>query len=141
MNKNHLLSILLASTVASPIYAQTIEVSAAELSNLKAQISALQAKLAEIEEQANQTTSEVAINTQTLTTQKAVKAAPVEVESEDGITIGGAIRSNYNYTSYSEGNKDRGGDFDFDIFRINARGEIGDVSVNGEIRFFDYDGD
>jgi hypothetical protein len=133
MNKNHLLPIVLASTFAGPIYAQTTEVSAAELSNLKAQISVLQAKLAEIAEQANKTTSEVAVNTQTLTVQKAVEA-----ESEDGITIGGAIRSNYNHTSYSEGNKDRGGDFDFDIFRINARGEIGDVSVNGEIRFFDY---
>lgn len=138
MNKHLLLSIALASTFASPIYAQTIEVSAAELAKLKAQISALQAKLVEIEEQANETTSEVAVNTQTLTAQKVAEAEPVEVESEDGITIGGAIRSNYNYTSYSEGNKDRGGDFDFDIFRINVRGEIGDVSLNGEIRFFDY---
>ncbi|MFT5889087.1 MAG: hypothetical protein ACI9BO_001912 [Zhongshania sp.] len=70
--------------------------------------------------------------------QQAVAATAVDGKSEDGITIGGAIRSNYNYTSYSEGNKDRGGDFDFDIFRINVRGEIGDVSLNGEIRFFDY---
>ena len=138
MTKHLLLSIALASTFASPIYAQTIEVSAAELAKLKAQISALQAKLVEIEEQANETTSEVAVNTQTLTAQKVAEAEPVDVESEDGITIGGAIRSNYNYTSYSEGNKDRGGDFDFDIFRINVRGEIGDVSLNGEIRFFDY---
>jgi hypothetical protein len=138
MNKHLLLSIALASTCASPIYAQTTEVSAAELAKLKAQISSLQAKLVEIEEQANETTSEVALNTQTLTRQKVTEANPVEVESEDGITIGGAIRSNYNYTSYSEGNKDRGGDFDFDIFRINVRGEIGDVSLNGEIRFFDY---
>lgn len=138
MNKHRLLSIVLASTFASPIYAQTIEVSAAELANLKAQISALQTKLAEIEEQANETTSQVSVNAQALTAQKVVEVAPVEVESGGGITIGGAIRANYNYTSYSEGNKDRGGDFDFDIFRLNFRGEIGDVSLNGEIRFFDY---
>ncbi|AMO69116.1 hypothetical protein DOK_07054 [gamma proteobacterium BDW918] len=139
MNKHRLLSILLASTFVGPVYAQTVSVSAAELDSLKAQISALQAKLAEIEEQAKANTTSVAVNAQTLAEQKTDNsAAPEKAKSEDGITVGGAIRTNFNYTSYSEGNKDRGGDFDFDIFRLNLRGEIGDVSLNGEIRFFDY---
>jgi hypothetical protein len=140
MNKHRLLSIVLASTFASQIYAQTIEVSAEELATLKAQISALQARLTQIEQQADEATALVAVNAQALVKRQAIDAAQLEAESEseDGITIGGAIRSNYNYTSYSDGNKDRDGDFDFDIFRLNFNGEIGEVSLNGEIRFFDY---
>ncbi|MEX1668273.1 porin [Zhongshania guokunii] len=139
MNKHHLLSIVLASSFAGPVYAQSESsvVSAAELAQLKAQISELKAKLAEIEEQTDAITSTVVVHSQTLAAQETVETAPV-AEPEDGITVGGAIRTNYSHTSYSEGNKDRGGDFDFDIFRLNLRGDIGDVSLNGEIRFFDY---
>ncbi len=42
------------------------------------------------------------------------------------------------HTSYDEGNKNRGGDFDFDLLRLDFRGTVGDVSLNAEIRFFDY---
>ena len=48
------------------------------------------------------------------------------------------MRTNYSYTSYDDGNKNRGGDFDFDIFRLNFSGDVGDVQLNAEIRFFDY---
>jgi hypothetical protein len=138
MNNHLLLPIMLASMCASPIYAQSIKVSVAELAALKAQISALQVRLAKIEEQADEATSQVAVNSKRLVERHGIDSAPVAGKTKDGITIGGAIRTNYNYTSYSEGNKDRGGDFDFDIFRLNFRGTIGDVSLNGEIRFFDY---
>ncbi len=138
MNKHCLLSIVFASALASPLCAQAIDISAEELDSLKAQISALQARLAEIEEKAEVTTTSVAVNSQTIAEQKSLDEAPAKAKSEDGITVGGAIRTNFNHTSYSEGNKDRGGDFDFDIFRLNLKGEIGDVSLNGEIRFFDY---
>lgn len=137
MNKHRLLSIAMAATFATPQFAQAVEISAEELATLKAQISALQTRLAEIEAQAELTTSSVAINSQALA-EKQATVAPVKEKSKDGITVGGAVRTNYSHTSYSEGNKDRGGDFDFDIFRLNLRGEIGDVSLNGEIRFFDY---
>ncbi|MGI5307979.1 porin [Rheinheimera sp. WS51] len=59
-------------------------------------------------------------------------------EKQDGIALGGAVRTNYSHTSYSDGNKNRGGDFDFDIFRLNLNGTVGDVFLNAEIRFFDY---
>ena len=55
-----------------------------------------------------------------------------------GLNVGGAIRTNYSHTSYSDGNKNRGGDFAFDIFRLNLNGSISDVLLNAEIRFFDY---
>jgi hypothetical protein len=136
--KHRFIPVILASAFVSPLYAQTAAITETELTILRNQISALQARLSELEQQTNAATSQVAKNSDTLIEQQKVASMPSKAESEDGIKVGGAIRSNYNYTSYSEGNKDRGGDFDFDIFRLNVSGEIGDVSLNGEIRFFDY---
>jgi len=136
--RHYLLPIIFTSAFSSALYAQTIELSATELAALKAQISALQARVTELEAQKDAVTIQVAENTQTLSNQQAVDTTPVQAKSTDGIKVGGAIRTNYNYTSYDEDNKDRYGDFDFDIFRLNLSGEIGDVSLNGEIRFFDY---
>jgi hypothetical protein len=135
--KHHLITALLACAFASPSYAQAT-VSASELASLKKQIQALQARLNSLEAQANATSSQTAINSDAITAQKNMDTAPPIEKSKDGISVGGAIRTNYSYTSYNEGNKNRGGDFDFDIFRLNLSGEIGDVSLNGEIRFFDY---
>lgn len=136
--KHRLLPLLLAMTFASSFSAQAVEVSASELASLKAQISALQARLTKLEEQADAGKTEVAENSQSSVEPQENVSTDTEVETKDGITVGGAIRTNYSHTSYSEGNKDRGGDFDFDIFRVNFSGEIGEVSLNGEIRFFDY---
>lgn len=102
-----------------------------QLSQLKAQIAALEARLAEQEQQTE------------LAKQQSRRLAEAESgqstqENGDGIELGGAIRTNYSHTSYDEGNKNRGGDFDFDIFRFNFRGSIGDILLNAEIRFFDY---
>jgi hypothetical protein len=103
-----------------------------QLSQLKAQITALEARLTEQEqEQAELTTQQAQLSTIRANEQ-------VENASKDGINLGGAIRTNYSHTSYNDGNKNRGGDFDFDIFRLNLNGSIGDVFLNAEIRFFDY---
>lgn len=130
---------ILASVFVNPSYAQMVEVSTEELSSLKAQIMALQNRLSKLENQAATATSPILPPAETTKQQLADEQIAVAVQkSEDGIKVGGAIRTNYSYTSYDEGNKNRGGDFDFDIFRLNLSGSIGDVSLNGEIRFFDY---
>ncbi|TMP54014.1 hypothetical protein CWB77_18355, partial [Pseudoalteromonas sp. S1610] len=54
------------------------------------------------------------------------------------LKVGGAVRTNYSHTSYDDDNKNRGGDFDYDIFRLYFSGDVGDVKLNAEIRFFDY---
>lgn len=59
-------------------------------------------------------------------------------EDEDGISFGGAVRFQYVYADYDEGQKNRGGDLDFDIFRINVDGQINDVILSAEYRFFEY---
>lgn len=66
------------------------------------------------------------------------KRNDTKASKPEGIKIGGAVRTNYSYVSYDDGTKNRGGDFDFDIFRLNFSGEVGDVELNAEIRFFDY---
>ncbi|CAM4056537.1 porin [Pseudoalteromonas byunsanensis] len=66
------------------------------------------------------------------------KSTEKKAEKTSGIKVGGAVRTNFSHTSYNDGNKNRGGDFDFDIFRVNFSGDIGDVQLNAEIRFFDY---
>ncbi|WP_300319206.1 carbohydrate porin [Idiomarina sp.] len=54
------------------------------------------------------------------------------------IKIHGAVRFQYEYNDYNSGNENRGGDLDFDIFRLNFDGEIGDVILSAEYRWFHY---
>ncbi|RUO60547.1 carbohydrate porin [Pseudidiomarina insulisalsae] len=72
----------------------------------------------------------------------AARVEQLEADIEDAenapIAIGGAVRSQFVWEDYNEGNKDRGGDFDFDIFRLDFRGTIGDVILSAQYRWFQY---
>jgi hypothetical protein len=57
----------------------------------------------------------------------------------EGIDFGGALRVNYTYKDWDEANKDKGGDFAFDTFRISANGEIGEMILSAEYRFYPTD--
>lgn len=109
------------------------------LALLQAHIASLEARLAALEQQ---TASVVASTAESSESPVAVVAttetAPSTPRNDQGIKLGGAIRTNYSHTSYSDGNKDRAGDFAFDIFRLNLHGNVGDVTLDAEIRFFDY---
>lgn len=143
---------LLSGVMASSFSTSAVEVSAQELATLKAQISALQARLEQLENQSSVANSDTAgqpassdqQSTESVDlaeqkkSQESNTTEVAEPENSHGIEFGGAIRTNYSYTSYDDGNKNRGGDFDFDIFRINMSGEVGGVTLNSEIRFFDY---
>lgn len=64
-------------------------------------------------------------------------AASVQAkEGKDGIHVGGAVRTQYNLNQWDDGSKDRGGDFDFELLRVNFDGEIGDMVLSGEHRFY-----
>lgn len=54
------------------------------------------------------------------------------------IRIGGAVRSQFVWEDYNEGNKDRNGDWDFDLIRIDYSGSIGDVILSAQYRWFQY---
>jgi len=52
------------------------------------------------------------------------------------VKIGGALRFNYNYSTWKPSQKKRGGDFGYDIFRINAEASYKGVRFNAEYRFY-----
>ncbi|WP_041416626.1 membrane protein [Shewanella halifaxensis] len=56
-------------------------------------------------------------------------------QTEDGIKLGGAVRVNYAYRDYDEANKDKGGDFYFDMAAIKFDGKHGDWGLSAEYRF------
>ena len=137
MVKPTLLALSIAAACPSIVYA-TDSLSTAEqqdlatqLQQLKLQVEALESRLAEQAKQKPE--AEIQQNTIAATTEKPAAETPT-----NGIEVGGAVRTNFSYTSYDEGNKNRGGDFDFDLLRLDFRSTVGDVSLNAEIRFFDY---
>lgn len=69
---------------------------------------------------------------------EAQQAAAAQEESDDGIDVGGAVRFNYTVNDDDQANKDRGGDLAFDTFRINFDGDIGDVILSAEWRWYEY---
>jgi hypothetical protein len=62
-----------------------------------------------------------------------------EPEKKDGITLGGAVRVNYNYQDWNEDHKERYGEADFDTFRLNLDGEIKGMLLSAEYRFYPQD--
>lgn len=64
------------------------------------------------------------------------------LEEKSAIKVGGAVRVNYGLTDWSEASKDKGGDFAFDTFRLDLNGEISDMILSAQYRFYpEYDFD
>lgn len=60
----------------------------------------------------------------------------VKAQDKPELKIGGALRFNYNLSSWKEGQKKRGGDFGYDMFRINAVAAYKEVFLNAEYRLY-----
>lgn len=71
-------------------------------------------------------------------TKQEQKAKETDKPSDAGIKIGGAVRFQYAYRNFSATNKNQKGDFEFDTFRINLDGKIGDVILSAGWRWYDY---
>lgn len=61
-------------------------------------------------------------------------AAPEAAEPR--IELGGAVRLNYAWQDYSERSRDRGGDFELELIRLNADGGIGPFTLSAEYRWY-----
>ncbi len=61
-----------------------------------------------------------------------------EPPPEEGITLGGALRFNYLFRDWNESDKDTGGRIDFDTFRLNADGQINNIILSAEYRFYSF---
>ena len=57
-------------------------------------------------------------------------------QDEPEVNIGGALRFNYNYSSWKENQKDRGGDFGYDLFRLNVDGSYKGIFARFEYRLY-----
>ena len=53
-------------------------------------------------------------------------------------SIGGAIRLNYVWQSYNQQRKNIGGDFGFELFRLDADGECGDFYFSVQYRWYEH---
>lgn len=62
--------------------------------------------------------------------------APLSAQEEPKISVGGALRYNYNLSSWKSGQKARGGDFGYDIFRINFNAKYKGIYLNAEYRLY-----
>lgn len=59
-------------------------------------------------------------------------------DEADGIKVGGAVRFQYSFEDYAPANRERAGDIDFDTFRINLDGTVGEVILSAELRYYQY---
>ncbi len=61
---------------------------------------------------------------------------PFQAQETPEVDIGGALRFNYNLSSWKPEQKNRGGDFGYDMFRINAVAAYRGIYVNAEFRHY-----
>ncbi|APG58889.1 hypothetical protein LPB144_13295 [Christiangramia salexigens] len=60
----------------------------------------------------------------------------LNAQEDPELSVGGALRFNYNYSSWKEGQKNRGGDFGYDLFRLNVNGSYQGIYIDAEYRFY-----
>lgn len=60
----------------------------------------------------------------------------LHAQDEPKVDIGGALRFNYNLSSWKPEQKARGGDFGYDMFRVNARASYKGVYLDAEYRLY-----
>ncbi len=63
-----------------------------------------------------------------------------EVDANKGnfVEFGGAARFQYSYEDYNSKNEDRGGDMDFDVFRLDIDGSFEEMIFSAQYRWYQY---
>lgn len=72
----------------------------------------------------------------TLSAQTADSAATTGEPSVWDLDIGGALRFNYNLSTWKKNQARRGGDFGYDVFRINVDARYKKLEIHAEHRFY-----
>lgn len=62
---------------------------------------------------------------------------PVEEEAFH-LDLGGALRFNYAYREFTQASRSKGGDLEFDLFRIDVDAEYGDLLASAQYRWYDF---
>ena len=134
-----LVSLVLLMFYSVPTWADGTETDPAT-EQLREQIEAMQRELSRMQEQLSVLEAERAARTQAtldaraLDSPEARVAEVEEAEQHDGINVGGAVRLNYAWRDYDGQNKDRFGDFELELFRVNFSGQLDDVLFDAEWR-------
>lgn len=123
-----------SDTVTAPGQASTV---AQQIAQLQANMDAMQKQLDLLRKQ--QPVSVMAEDNVDVPVEpvELVATAPAPAK-QDGIKLGGAVRFQYSNEGYNTGNRRRGGDGDFDIFRLDLNGSVGDVELSAQYRWFQY---
>lgn len=123
---------------------------AAQVAAMQAQIDTLQRQLNELKSSATLPDEHSAQQHETADESTSLAATDTAAEesqspdessagaTEDGIHLGGAVRWQFSHEGYDSDNKRRNGDIDFDIFRLDLDGSIGDVTLSAQYRWFQY---
>ena len=65
-----------------------------------------------------------------------IAVSPLAAQEKPMLKIGGALRFNYNYSDWKPENRNRGGEFDFDVFRLNVNASYKKFDLAADYRFY-----
>ena len=125
---------LAALLLAMPLQAvadESVEALRAELERLKARIEQLE------RERANPV-REVDLGSAVSGTERVSQDSEATEPVEPDVHVGGALRFNMVHRDFSETSKGKRGESGLDVFRLNVDGEIDNILVSAEYRFYSY---
>ncbi len=134
---HHLCKLFGAAILATAVSTSFASAEEDEAELLKQQIEAMQQQLLEMQQQLGELREE---RDRERDEREEIETRIVEVEESvteedaDGIDVGGAVRLNVWWQDYNDQRKDRYGDFELELFRVNFRGEVGNVILDAEWR-------
>lgn len=127
------------------------------MQKMQAQIQAMQAELAAVRAQnaaleaKNQSTAQSKPNTSSKASADQAKSASgpssgliqkvadaVAKKNSSPIKIGGAVRFNYTLKQFDQNSRNTSGNLNFDTFRLNLDGQIDNVILSAEWRYYNY---
>ncbi len=133
--KRFIIAALAATAVTTPAWGDNSDVEQLkeELKRLQMQMKSLEKRL----EQAESESDEASATAAAAAEQAAVAQNEAEAAKPD-IKVGGAVRFQYAYRDFNEAQTEREGNLELDTVRLNFDGEIGDVILSAEYRFYEY---
>ena len=59
-------------------------------------------------------------------------------DADDRIVMGGAVWLNYAFREFSDGDREKGGELNFDLFRITVDGTLGGLLLSAQYRYYPF---
>ena len=139
-----ILMLLLCCFKAEVLYAADVDLEAAQkeieflksrLEDLEQLVETLRAREEEQQDKASIAEVDDQVRPEVLTEPEQTLA---QAESENGVDIGGSLWLNYGDLSWDETNKDRDGNFDFTLFRLDVNARHDDFLFSAQYRWYSF---